>query len=259
MKDDTLFEFAERASHTPLQDDLQLSAKKAGPKKQSKHYHGHRERLKSRFEEAGPQALASYEMLEMLLYLSIKQGDTKPLAKALLARFGSFADVLAAPKERLMEVEGCGPQTARMLKLLEASAVLYAKDQINTKKPLSSWSAVLDYIHTAMARNEREEFRILFLDKKNNLVADEVQQKGTIDHTPVYPREVAKRSLELGACAVILVHNHPSGDPTPSRSDIQMTKKVASVLEPLSIVLHDHIIISRGGHVSFRALQLLDD
>ncbi|MES0870357.1 RadC family protein [Pseudovibrio sp. SCP19] len=223
----------------------------------AKHYHGHRARLRERFEENGLNGLQSYEILEMLLFSSIKQGDTKPLAKSLLAQFGSFAQVLAAPKQRLEEVPGCGPRTASFIKEIQAAAILYAKAQVVERDPLSSWSKVLEYVRAAMAHNDKEEFRILFLDKKNRLIADEVQQTGTVDHTPVYPREVTKRALELSACAIILVHNHPSGDPTPSRQDIEMTTKIASTLEPLGIVLHDHIIIAGSGHVSFRGLQLI--
>ncbi|WP_310619311.1 RadC family protein [Flexibacterium corallicola] len=250
--DDSLFDFAEKPSPS-----FKNETEKAKKKNDLKHYHGHRERLRERFEKGGREALAPYELLEVLLFLSIKQGDTKPLAKALLERFGSFAKVLAAPIERLEEVKGCGPRTARMLKEIEAASIGYARDQINQQAPLSSWSAVINYIHTAMAHKKNEEFRLLFLDKKNQLVADEVQQRGTVDHTPVYPREVAKRALELSACAVILVHNHPSGDPTPSKADIEMTSKIERTLGALGITLHDHIIISSSGHVSFRGLSLI--
>ncbi|KZK77568.1 hypothetical protein PsAD46_04591 [Pseudovibrio sp. Ad46] len=249
-------------SHIPLDEPATLpvppSAKQSkSPKSAAKHYHGHRARLRERFEETGLDGLQSYELLEMLLFSSIKQGDTKPLAKALLAQFGSFAQVLAAPKQRLEEVPGCGPRTASFLKEMQAASILYAKAQVVERDPLSSWSKVLEYVRAAMAHNDKEEFRILFLDKKNRLIADEVQQTGTVDHTPVYPREVTKRALELSACAVILVHNHPSGDPTPSRQDIEMTTKISNTLEPLGIVLHDHIIIAGSGHVSFRGLQLI--
>lgn len=244
------------ALDTPLAAPLPIKATQS-PKQQAKHYHGHRSRLRERFEEAGHSGLQPYETLEMLLFSSIKQGDTKPLAKALLAQFGSFAQVLAAPKQRLEEVPGCGPRTASFLKEVQAAAILYAKDQVVERDPLSSWSKVLEYIRAAMAHNNKEEFRILFLDKKNRLIADEVQQTGTVDHTPVYPREVTKRALELSACAIILVHNHPSGDPTPSRQDIEMTSKIASTLDPLGIVLHDHIIIAGSGHVSFKGLNLI--
>lgn len=253
---------AEKASPAPSPvapgrtppDPRPVAAKASAP---SKHYHGHRARLRERFADTGPTGLQPYETLELLLFSAIKQGDTKPLAKALLHKFGSFAQVLAAPKERLQEVPGCGPKTAAFLKELQAAAILYAKDQVVESDPLSSWSKVIDYVRAAMAHNKKEEFRILFLDKKNRLIADEVQQTGTVDHTPVYPREVTKRALELSACAVILVHNHPSGDPTPSRQDIDMTNKINETLDALGIVLHDHIIIAGSGHVSFRGLNLL--
>lgn len=225
--------------------------------REEKHYHGHRDRLRQRFDAVGADRLQNYELLELLLFSCIKQGDTKPLAKALIERFGSFAKVLAAPRDRLMEVPGCGEKTARFIKELQAAAVLYARDQVDPQTPLSSWSAVMNYIHAAMAHSQTEEFRILFLDKKNQLIADEIQQKGTVDHAPVYPREVIKRALELAASAIILVHNHPSGDPTPSRADIEMTSRINEALKPLNIVLHDHIIIAQHGHASFRGLNLL--
>ncbi|MHC5652958.1 RadC family protein [Stappia sp.] len=223
----------------------------------SPHYHGHRDRLRQRFREAGHEALQDYELLELLLFSPIRRADTKPIAKALIARFGSFGEVLAAPPARLKEVSGVGDRVVDELKLAHAVAERFLRGQLRKKQVLSSWSAVLDYIRTAMAYSDREEFRILFLDKKNALIADEVQQRGTVDHTPVYPREVMKRALELSASAIILVHNHPSGDPTPSRADIQMTSQIAEIAKPLGIALHDHIIVGRDGHASFRGLQLL--
>ncbi len=240
----------------PTSPPVKTERKKTA-KSPAKHYHGHRARLRERFEDTGINGLQPYEILEMLLFSSIKQGDTKPLAKNLLTQFGSFTQVLAAPKHRLEEIPGCGPRTASFIKEIQAAAILYAKAQVVERDPLSSWSKVLEYVRAAMAHNDKEEFRILFLDKKNRLIADEVQQTGTVDHTPVYPREVTKRALELSACAIILVHNHPSGDPTPSRQDIEMTSKISATLEPLGIVLHDHIIIAGSGHVSFRGLQLI--
>ncbi|WP_068086401.1 RadC family protein [Polycladidibacter stylochi] len=225
--------------------------------KNTQHYHGHRQRLRERFLQQGAESFQPYELLELQLFACIKQGDTKPLAKKLIKHFGSYTKVLAAPQKRLMEVDGCGPATALFLKQLQASAVLYAKQSIDDKTLLSSWSAVINYLRAAMAHNDKEQFRILFLDKKNHLIADEMQQEGTIDHTPVYPREVAKRALELAATAIILVHNHPSGDPTPSRQDIEMTHKIQNALSPLNIVLHDHIIISRASHASFKGLNII--
>ncbi|WP_107989535.1 RadC family protein [Breoghania corrubedonensis] len=221
------------------------------------HYLGHRQRLKARFRERGASALEDYELLELLLFRPLPRQDTKPIAKALLTRFGSFAEVLAAPRSRLKEVSGIGDAAIDDLKAVHAAALRFARGQISERKLLTSWSSVLDYCRSAMAYSEREEFRILFLDKKNGLIADEVQQTGTVDHTPVYPREVVKRALELSSSAIILVHNHPSGDPTPSRADIQMTRQIAEVAKPLGIELHDHIIVGRAGHVSFRGLQLI--
>ncbi|ADZ70044.1 RadC family protein [Polymorphum gilvum] len=222
-----------------------------------KHYHGHRERLRERFRTLGADGLADYELLELLLFRSIPRKDTKPIAKDLLTRFGSFAQVLAAPRARLAEVKGIGDQVADDLKLAQACAERFARNQVPQRVELSSWSKLNDYIHAAMAYSEREEFRILFLDKRNGLIADEVQQRGTVDHTPVYPREVIRRALELSATAVILVHNHPSGDPTPSRADIQMTRQIVDIAKPLGIEVHDHIIVGREGQVSFRGLQLI--
>jgi DNA repair protein RadC len=221
------------------------------------HFHGHRDRLRARFREQGPAALADYELLEMALYRAIPRGDTKPLAKALLKKFGTLTEVLAAPRERLKELEGVGDRAVDELKLIRAFAERTAGEAVRKRPVLSSWSALLAYCRAAMAFEEREQFRIIFLDKRNTLIADEVQQMGTVDHTPVYPREVIRRALELSATAVILVHNHPSGDPTPSRADIQMTETIVDVGKPLGIVVHDHLIIGRDGHTSFKALALI--
>ncbi len=220
-------------------------------------YLGHRERLRDRFVNGGAEALPDYELLEMVLFRAIRRGDTKPIAKALLARFGSFAEVISAPENLLQEVKGVGPAVVTELKLIRAAALRLAKGDVLNKPILSSWSAIVDYCRAAMAFEEREQFRILFLDKKNQLIADEVQQEGTVDHTPVYTREVIKRALELSSTAIILAHNHPSGDPTPSLADIDMTKKIIAAAEKLGILVHDHIIIGRKGTVSFRNLQLL--
>jgi DNA repair protein RadC len=220
------------------------------------HFHGHRERLRSRFREAGSEALADYEMLELILFRAIPQRDVKPLAKILLERFGSFAEVISAPPERLREIDGVGEAAVTEFKIVEAAAQRFAKGAVKKRPVLSSWSAVLDYVRAAQAFADKEQFRILFLDKRNQLIADEVQQQGTIDHTPVYPREVVKRALELSATAIILVHNHPSGDPTPSAADIEMTKQIASVAKPLGIQLFDHVIVGKEGHVSMKGLRL---
>jgi DNA repair protein RadC len=221
------------------------------------HRLGHRERLRDRFRTSGHEALADYELLELLLFRSIPRTDTKPLAKALLKRFHSIAGVLAAPESLLKEVPGVGDSVAFDLKAVFAISQRSLKTEITGKEVLSSWTKVIDYCKAAMAHENREQFRILFLDKKNALIADEVQQTGTVDHTPVYPREVVKRALELAATAVILVHNHPSGDPTPSRADIEMTRQVVETAKPLGIAVHDHIIIGRDGHASLKGLQLM--
>ena len=213
---------------------------------------GHRERLRARFLRGGAEALADYEMLELLLFRSIPRRDTKPLAKQLLAVFGSFGEVLNAPPGRLKEIKGIGEATLTDFQVVRASARLMLADNINEKPLLSSWSAVLDYCKASMAFEDTEQFRILFLDKKNRLISDEVQNRGTIDHTPVYPREVVKRALELSATAMILLHNHPSGDPTPSPADIEMTRTIDHIAKSLGIVLHDHLIIARNGHLSLR-------
>jgi DNA repair protein RadC len=218
---------------------------------------GHRERLRTRFLNGGADAMPDYELLEMTLFAALPRRDTKPLAKALLARFGSFAEVIAAPRARLMEVKGVGEGVANHLKIVEAAAHRLARTKVMGRPALSSWSALLDYCTAAMARSQNEEFRVLFLDRKNNLIADEVQNRGTVDHTPVYPREIIKRALELTASAIILVHNHPSGDPTPSKADILMTREIVTAAKALSITVHDHLVIGRSGHASFKSLGLL--
>jgi len=221
------------------------------------HFLGHRERLKERFREHGGQALSDYELLEMVLFRAIRRGDTKPIAKLLIARFGSFAEVLSAPPDRLMEVPGVGEAVATEIKIVHAAALRLMRGAVLNRPLLSSWSAVLDYVRAAMAFSDIEQFRILFLDKKNQLIADEVQQQGTVDHTPVYTREVIKRALELGASAIVLVHNHPSGDPSPSAADIEMTRTLVDATQRLGLTIHDHVIVGRKGHVSFRASGLI--
>jgi DNA repair protein RadC len=221
------------------------------------HYLGHRERLRERFHGAGPDALSDYELLEMVLITAKAQGDVKPLAKTLLKKFGSFAEVIHAPETRLREVKGVGDRTVTELKLIAAAASRIAKGQLQQRTLLSSWNDVIGYCRTSMAFADKEQFRILFLDKRNQLISDEVQQTGTVDHTPVYPREVIKRALELSATAVILVHNHPSGDPTPSQADIQMTRAIVDIAVPLGISVHDHIIVGKNGHASMKGLRLI--
>ena len=230
------------------------NAKPAAP---AQHYHGHRDRLRERFETGGASALADYELLELLLFRSIPRADTKPIAKALLARFGTFAEVVGAPVALLCEIKGVGPSVALDLKIVGAAAQRMALSEIKGREILSSWDKVIDYCRTAMAFEEREQFRILFLDKKNALIADEVQQTGTVDHTPVYPREVVRRALELSASAIVLVHNHPSGDPTPSRADIEMTRLIIETAKPLGISIHDHIIIGKTANASMKGLALI--
>lgn len=217
---------------------------------------GHRRRLRERFMSGGPEAVPDYELLELILF-ALPRVDTKPLAKRLLAHFGSFADVIAAPPGRLREVDGVGDAVVAQLKLVKAAADRLLRSEIRQQPILSSWSSVLDYCRTSMAYADKEQLRILFLDKRNRLIADELQQTGTVDHTPVYPREVVKRALELAATAIILVHNHPSGDPTPSQADIEMTRKIVGVAESLGISVHDHVIVGRNGHASLRGLQLI--
>jgi DNA repair protein RadC len=218
---------------------------------------GHRERLRARFMKGGADAMPDYELLELTLFAAVPRRDTKPLAKALLLRFGSFAEVIAAPPARLKEVKGVGDTVVHHLKIVEAAAHRLAKTRVINRPVLSSWTALLDYCTAAMARVPHEEFRVLFLDRKNVLIADEEQAKGTVDHTPVYPREIIKRALELSASAIILVHNHPSGDPSPSKADIAMTREVASAAKMMGITVHDHLVIGRAGHASFKSLGLL--
>ena len=219
---------------------------------------GHRERVRERFVKVGADAFSDTELLEAVLHLVIPRRDTKDLAKLLLKRFGSFSGVLGAPRERLAEFNGLGEASITGLKLILASSQRFARDRLDSDQPLlSSWSELLDYVRSQMAYESVEQFRILFLDKKNQLIADEVQQTGTVDHTPVYPREVIRRALELSATAIILVHNHPSGDPTPSRADIDMTRLIVETARPLGISVHDHIIIGRNKHTSMKGLQLI--
>jgi DNA repair protein RadC len=221
------------------------------------HYFGHRERLRDRFREAGADALSDYELLELLLFRALPRRDVKPLAKTLLEKFGSFAEVIAAPEVRLAEVKGLGDSAITEFKIVQAAASRLLRGAVKKRPVLSSWSSVLDYCRTAQAFAVREEFRVLFLDKRNQLIADETQQVGTVDHTPVYPREVVKRALELSTSAIILVHNHPSGDPTPSHADIQMTEQIIAVAKPLGIAVHDHIIVGKDGHASLKGLKLI--
>ncbi len=232
----------------------------AGPRsapEEKPDYANHRKRLRDRFAAAGAEALPDYEMLELVLFSANARQDMKPLAKRLLARFGDFNHAISADRARLAEVEGMGEAAIHALKIVEAAAHRLARTRVMNRPALTSWAAVVAYCKTAMAHDDIEQFRILFLDKKNVLIADERQARGTVDHVPVYPREVLKRALELNASALILVHNHPSGDPTPSKADIEMTKLINTALGTVKITLHDHLVIGKSREASFRALGLL--
>lgn len=221
------------------------------------HFLGHRERLRRRFMNGGADALLDYELLELVLFRALPRQDTKPLAKQLIDKFGSFSQVVAATAERLKEIKGVGDAVVVELKLVEAASLRLLRGNIMNRPILQSWTQLIEYCHASMAYSAKEAFRVLFLDRKNLLIADEVQQEGTVDHTPVYPREVIKRALELSASSIVLVHNHPSGDPTPSRADIEMTNRIVEAAEKLGIKVHDHVIIGRDGHASFKGLRLI--
>ena len=229
----------------------------AGGEADRKHYEGHRERIRQRFLTLGADNLEDYEILELLLTTILPRQDVKPLAKSLLQHYGSFAAVMHADAEELQRIKGIGPATAVTLTIIAAAAVRMLRDTTRQAANLSSFESVIEYCRLAMGFEDREQFRILFLDRKNRLLADEVQQKGTVDHAPVYPREVARRALQHNATAVILVHNHPSGDPTPSRADIAMTKEIVAAAKAVGVTVHDHIVIARDGHASLRALGLM--
>lgn len=217
----------------------------------------HRQRLRERFLEGGAAAVPDYELLELVLFRAIPRKDVKPLARQLLETFGNFNGVISAPSARLREVKGTGEAVILELKIVEAAAQRLARSRVIKRPVLSSWQSLIDYCHTSMAHRETEQFRVLFLDRKNVLIADEEQARGTVDHVPVYPREVVKRALELNASALILVHNHPSGDPTPSAADIEMTARVADAAQVLGVTLHDHLIIGKASEVSFRSAGYL--
>ncbi len=221
------------------------------------HRAGHRQRLRLRFREGGAGALPDYELLELILFRALPRRDTKPLAKALIERFGGFSETISAEPALLGEVPGVGESVITELKLVHAAALRLLQHQVVDKPVLGNWTDLVDYCRASMAFAKKEMFRVLFLDKKNRLIADEIMQEGTVDHTPVYPREVVKRALELSSTAIILVHNHPSGDPSPSQADIDMTRQIVQAAHSLSIVIHDHVIIARNSEVSFRAQGLL--
>ena len=213
----------------------------------------HRKRLRDRFIEGGPEAMPDYELLELVLFRAIPRQDVKPLARRLLDAFGDFNRVMSAPPLRLAQVRGVGDAVIQELKIVEAAAQRLSRSRVLEQHVLSSWDTLLDYCHTVMAHRETEQFRVLYLDRKNVLIADEEQARGTVDHVPVYPREVVKRALELNASALILVHNHPSGDPTPSDADIDMTLKIEAAAQALGLILHDHIIIGKESEQSLRS------
>jgi DNA repair protein RadC len=213
----------------------------------------HRKRLRSRFMDGGASAMPDYELLELVLFRAIPRQDVKPLAHLLMAAFGDFNRVVSAPVDRLRSIKGVGDAVIVELKIIEAAAQRLARAKVLNKQVISGWDALVDYCHTTMAHRETEQFRVLFLDRKNVLIADEEQGKGTVDHVPVYPREVAKRALELNASALILVHNHPSGDPTPSQSDIDMTERMDNACRALGLTLHDHLIVGKSCELSFKS------
>lgn len=218
---------------------------------------GHRSRLRGRFAQAQGIGLADYELLELLLFLAIPRGDVKPLAKTLLQKFGSLAALLKAEQGLILETQGVGLGVLHVIQLTQAMMGKVLQQKMMSKPVLACWQSVLDYCHATMAHDQREAVRLLFLDRKNQIIADEVQQTGTVDHAPLYPREVVKRALDLGASALIIVHNHPSGDPTPSRGDIEMTLKVQQAASSLGIEVHDHLIIGKGCHSSLKSMGLM--
>ena len=226
-------------------------------KDKAPHYAGHRARLRERFLEGGADALQDYELLELVLSFAHPRGDVKPLAKELIQRFGGFSAAISADSRALKEIKGVGETTIAALRVVRAAAVRLAREDASERTVLSSWDRVLAYCRTALAHEPTERVHVLFLDTKNVLIRAEAQGRGTIDHTPVYPREVVKRALELGAAAMILVHNHPSGDPTTSKADIDMTRQIVAAAKPLGIEIHDHLIIAKRGHASFKSLGLL--
>jgi len=227
------------------------------PKAPKPHYHGHRDRLRARFSENGADALADYELLELYLFRSIVRRDVKPIAKELIAKFGSFAEVIAAPTHRLTEVKFISEKVALDLKILRAAATKLGRESILNRPVLSSWTALLDYCRSAMQFEGKEQFRVLFLDRKNRLIADEILGQGTVNRAPVYPREVVKRALALESTAIILTHNHPSGDPTPSHADIKMTETIIEATKAIDVTVHDHLIIGRENIASFKSLGLM--
>jgi len=250
-------QFAEAPSLFSDQDDV-IAVLPLEKGKVPSYMRDHRKRLRERFLAGGATAMPDYEMLELVLFRAIPRQDVKPLARALIDTFGDFNRVVSAPARQLSAVKGVGEAVVLELKIVEAAAHRLSRSRVMQRHVLTGWDALLDYCHATMAHRETEQFRILFLDTKNTVIADEEQAKGTVDHVPVYPREVVKRALELSASALILVHNHPSGDPTPSAADIQMTRQIATAAKALGITVHDHLIIGKASESSFRALGLFD-
>jgi len=218
---------------------------------------GHRLRMRQRLLKAGPNSLADHEMLEMILFIALPRRDTKPVARELLTRFRTFGGVIGAPATELVTIEGLGEAGAAALKLVQAAALRTMRQELTLAPVLSTWDKLTDYLTAAMAHERIEQFRVLFLDNRNKLIADEVQGFGTINHAPAYPREVVRRCLELHASAVILAHNHPSGEPAPSREDVALTKDIARAAAMMGIEVHDHIVVGKGKWLSFRAEKLL--
>ncbi len=230
-----------------------MSAEKERPP----HYHGHRDRLRKRFIENSETSLQDYELLELFLFMAIPRRDVKPLAKALIEHFGSLPELLNADVAEIIKIKGISENTAIGLKAINAVSRRSLKQELMKKPVLNSWARLMDYCYATMAHEKKEHFRILFLNKKNEMIADEIQSSGTVDHTPAYPREIMKRALELGATALILLHNHPSGDPRPSQADVDMTRAIQLAAQALNIVVHDHVVISRNGYTSFKNEGLL--
>ncbi len=249
-------QFAESRTLFADIDDVENVAALPGGRMPS-YVRDHRKRLRDRFVNGGAHAVPDYELLELVLFRAIPRQDVKPLARTLIDTFGDFNGVVSAPRQRLMTVKGVGNAVVTELKIVEAAAHRLARGRVMKRHVVSSWEALIDYCHTIMSHRDTEQFRVLYLDTKNVLIADEQQAKGTLDHVPVYPREVVKRALELNAAALILVHNHPSGDPTPSQADIDMTKQIDAAAGALNIALHDHLIIGKSCEISFRAQGLL--
>ena len=252
-RDDGVGEMSRAAAFQPMLVPDEPAPDEDAPKP---HHLGHRDRLRDRARKGGLAALPDYELLELYLFRSIPMRDVKPLAKALLNRFGSLAGVLAASLADLRGVPGVGESVALDLTLLHEAALRVGREPISKRTVISSWSALLAYVRLALAEEPREQFRVLFLDRKNQLIADEVMNRGTIDHAPVYPREVIRRALELSSSSIILVHNHPSGDPTPSAADVEMTRHVVEAGRPLRVAVHDHLVVGRDGVASLKSLGL---